>query len=536
MNVVVINGSPRGEKSNSYQLTKAFMEGLNPADITVFHLAKMHIDPCKGCFACWKHTPGKCVIKDDVAEVLERIVEAEIIIWSFPLYYFSVPGLLKNLIDRQLPLILPEMEKNEDGNESGGHPSRYDKAGQRYVLISTCGFYRAAGNYDAVISMFDHFQGNGNHTDIFCGQGELFSVPELRARTEQYLNVVRQAGKEFAAGAISKQTTDQLQQLLYPRDVFEKMADASWGVQTGDSVKTDDSAFFTRQMAALYNKKSYQDKEKVLEIYYTDLDRRYQLWMGKEGCKVVEADFKEATTIIETPYTVWRDISKGKISGSAALMEQKYRVIGDFNIMMNWDYYFNGGIELSKAIVKEDKQQKRTNMNLLLIPWIAVWILISIDNLICGAAGVIISALIPFAWLKYHSTIFEKITIFAVSVFSLLLLLNIDPAVILPGSYLAFGLMWFITGFLAMPLTAHYSKDYYGGERMLDNPIFVRTNRILTVCWGVLYFIIAGFSFVMMDLGNSWLTLAVNSGAPIMMGVFTKWFQKWYPVRVAAGK
>ena len=48
--------------------------------------------------------------------------------------------------------------------------------------LSTCGFYTAEGNYDGVLSLFDHMCGKGNHDHILCGQGELFRVPELHER------------------------------------------------------------------------------------------------------------------------------------------------------------------------------------------------------------------------------------------------------------------------------------------------------------------------------------------------------------------
>ena len=63
--------------------------------------------------------------------------------------------------------------------ESGGHPSRYDMSGKSTVVISTCGFYTAQGNYDCVTSLYDRLCGKGGYTAIFCGQGELFRVKEL---------------------------------------------------------------------------------------------------------------------------------------------------------------------------------------------------------------------------------------------------------------------------------------------------------------------------------------------------------------------
>lgn len=51
-------------------------------------------------FLLERHT-GKCCMEDDMEQVIQDLLWADITIWSFPLYYFTVPGGLKNLIDRQ---------------------------------------------------------------------------------------------------------------------------------------------------------------------------------------------------------------------------------------------------------------------------------------------------------------------------------------------------------------------------------------------------------------------------------------------------
>lgn len=103
MKVLVLNGSPKGERSNTYRLTSAFLEGLRQVqqtEVEVLEVGKLHLLPCRGCFACWSKTPGKCVLQDDMAGVIERLLAADVLIWSFPLYYFGIPGQLKLLIDR----------------------------------------------------------------------------------------------------------------------------------------------------------------------------------------------------------------------------------------------------------------------------------------------------------------------------------------------------------------------------------------------------------------------------------------------------
>ena len=223
MRILLINGSPKDKRSNSLKLAYSFIKGLengctsNKEELSVdeLHIASMNIGACKGCFACWQKTPGRCCINDDMQTVIKKLIRADLILWSFPLYYFNVPGMLKNLIDRQLPMSLPFMSSRQDGYGSGSHDARYDMEGKRHVLISTCGFYSANENYDSVLRMFDHFLGRGNYTTIFCGQGELFRVKELSVRTNEYLAAVKCAGFEYAmTGAISKETDAGLHTLL----------------------------------------------------------------------------------------------------------------------------------------------------------------------------------------------------------------------------------------------------------------------------------------------------------------------------------
>ena len=545
MNVFVINGSPKGTGSNTYQMTKAFLAGMGETgeavEVREAAVNRLNIRPRLGCFSCWNKTPGKCCIGDDMAEVIENMLWADVTVWSFPLYYFSVPGSLKNLIDRQLPMSLPFM--SEDGGEtgSGSHPARFDMTGKRTVVISTCGFYTAEGNYDGVRSLFDHICGRGKYTALFCGQGELFRVPELKGRTEEYLGYVRQAGREYIGGGISGETWERLGELLYPRKIFEEMADASWGVDKETGKKETDTLIFTRQMAALYNKKNWPGHDLVLEMSYTDVNECYQVVLGKDGSTVLTENFRTPTTIVETPLTVWRSISMGEISGSEALMQRKYRVEGDFDLLMNWDTYFSGDSEEEKR--KEPSRSGGihmpsgpTTLNILLIPWIVFWAGTSIHSFWGSMAALCACALVPLWFYRNQKTVYDAVSGALVTGFSVWSLAGAPIRLVIPLSYLAFGVMWTISCFLKIPLTAHYSMNNYGGEEALKNPLFIKTNRILTLAWGVLYLITPIWTYFILDTGIGGWIGAVNSILPVFMGIFTTWFQKWYPAKVARGK
>ena len=74
----------------------------------------------------------------------------------------------------------------------------------------------------------------------------------------------------------------------------------------------------------------------------------------------------------------------------------------------------------------------------------------------------------------------------------------------------------------------------YGGEEALQNVLFLKTNHILTMLWGILYLFTSVFTWFLMRTPVSSLAGLINSVIPVFMGIFTAWFQKWYPAKVAS--
>ena len=97
--VLIIETSLRTE-SNSDILAESFAKGASDAgnDVEVVSMKGRKIGFCTGCFACQKL--GKCVIEDDANEITEKILEAEVIVWATPIYYYEMSGQMKTMIDR----------------------------------------------------------------------------------------------------------------------------------------------------------------------------------------------------------------------------------------------------------------------------------------------------------------------------------------------------------------------------------------------------------------------------------------------------
>ena len=97
--VIVISTSLR-HGSNSDMLADKFVEGAKAAgnDVEKISLTGKDIQFCKGCMGC--HKLGKCVIKDDVNDIMAKVLEADVVAWATPIYYYEMCGQMKTLIDR----------------------------------------------------------------------------------------------------------------------------------------------------------------------------------------------------------------------------------------------------------------------------------------------------------------------------------------------------------------------------------------------------------------------------------------------------
>lgn len=98
--VLILSGSPR-KGGNSDLLCDEFMRGAIESGNSVekIRVADKNIGYCKACYFC-KKSDGQCVIKDDMTEVLQKMIDADVIVLATPVYFYSIDAQLKAVIDR----------------------------------------------------------------------------------------------------------------------------------------------------------------------------------------------------------------------------------------------------------------------------------------------------------------------------------------------------------------------------------------------------------------------------------------------------
>lgn len=140
MKTLIINGSPNKSKGITSYFSAPFVKGLIEAGAIVetLYTSEIKIAPCSGKLICWKREDHSCYHRDYMKYVINKIEEADLLIFATPIHSDGVTGTLKNLFDRLLPL------KEAIFTEKNGrdrHVGRITSKMPYLLLISTCGFY-----------------------------------------------------------------------------------------------------------------------------------------------------------------------------------------------------------------------------------------------------------------------------------------------------------------------------------------------------------------------------------------------------------
>ena len=223
MKILVLNGSPKREKSDTLHITRAFLDGMQDAasqEIHIINVIDRHIEYCTGCFAC-KRNGGTCIHDDDMQAILKEILDSDLLLFSFPLYCYGMPAPLKALLDRTMPLSSMAMQKVGDRYE---HVGQADFSHLRYLMICGCGFPNSRQNFEPAVAQFKQCF-PCNHSILTIPESPMFNVPEAAIVTEPRLALVRQAGKQYAeAGEIDAALLREIGSPMIPEDQYAAIA------------------------------------------------------------------------------------------------------------------------------------------------------------------------------------------------------------------------------------------------------------------------------------------------------------------------
>jgi multimeric flavodoxin WrbA len=125
--VVIVKGSPR-RNGNSATLADQVAAGAESvgAQVDVFYLHGMDIQPCDACEACRASADDECIIEDDMQSIYPKLRQADVLVIASPVYWFTVSAQTKLFMDRCYAL-------------GGGDPSSYALEGKQIGIVLSYG-------------------------------------------------------------------------------------------------------------------------------------------------------------------------------------------------------------------------------------------------------------------------------------------------------------------------------------------------------------------------------------------------------------
>lgn len=545
--VLVLNGSHKQYNSYTLKIAEQFLAGMVAAaddiETEIIDLREQKILACISCFSCWTATPGECIHHDDMKELLKKYVAADIIIWSTPLYHYGISSMMKNFMERTLPLLLPFIDPEGDGVY--GHPYRDQEkmASKKHILISSCGLPTQEKNYEGVFAQFDNLFGKGKWERVICVEGELLGISQLDVHTSPYLDLVKLAGeKVIKEGKIPKQLRAGLDKPFLEIPAYVKTANLKWGVSDTRLSESDGGLIgwdYMKRLEASFNPRIRPRMDGVLQIELTDVKEAYQLVVKNNKCRLLRNDFSKATTSIQTQLTTLERIFEGHIDLGETILDKKFQVEGSFDFINAIRDGLFGNLayqhEKSRKIIPIAFKNTPYWFILTLIPWFFTQLLVDSNPFVAVVLALIMSGFLCAIKKGQELVFFDKITLLY---FSLLTIVTIPQKILLsqtiigPMTYFVLMGIFLLSVFKTVPLTADYTR-FLVGRNALRDTLFIRTNRIITIVWGLICFFQGVLTILLNNTGLAGYAALIPVFLWIPSVLFSIWFIKWYPVNLA---
>jgi len=211
-NIVVLDGGPRNAKySKTTFMVDNFIEGAKHAgaNVETFKLKNYKINHCTGCYTCWTKTPCECIFKDDMTMLRKKYREADMVVFASPLYIFNVTGIMKDFMDRLLPILKPYMLMDKKGYIK--HPDRFPEKGEQgFVVFSAAGFPDIDHNFDGLEAMYRMWDSHNENMylmgEFFMTAAEVIVQTVFSQRNHNIKIVCQKAGEQVVKeGKIDKE-------------------------------------------------------------------------------------------------------------------------------------------------------------------------------------------------------------------------------------------------------------------------------------------------------------------------------------------
>ena len=289
--ILLMNGSPKLEKSVTLILAKAFLAGLTETgdyEVEQIDCYKKKVNYCTGCLTCMYVTDGKCIYDDDYSEFFEKYLSADLVIWSMPVYFYGMPAGVKTFFDRMTMGITSTLEVL-----SGKTLTKVQRKPlyKRTVLVATGVYYSLENNFEPVKKQFELIY-RGNVDFLFSPSVQVLGIPFLQYKTGPYLKEITNIGRRYGEqGCISQKDMDYAAEPLFDLETY--LYFVNHYRYDFYKNKTEELKLILQQMLYTYEPNpALQGRKITAGITLKDMDLVFQLTITANQCFIRYEDFE----------------------------------------------------------------------------------------------------------------------------------------------------------------------------------------------------------------------------------------------------
>ncbi len=359
MKILLVQAIPR-KTGYTAKLLSHFKCGLSmtDSDVNEIDLLSCNIKPCRGCYMCWSATPGRCVIRDDMDQLMEQFIESDIIFLATPMYHYTMNSEMLKFIERTLPFSEYGFNSSPLGvmRNSIRFPEKWKN---KKLGLLTCGAFKEEDNFSAITRTFNLIA-NGMNLDT-CGilirpESYLLRFKAAKPKTITIIEkAFEKAGYELGTnGFIEKETMEKAKTpIVKTSDIYINYAKVYWeyvkeaykeGIHDENIIAervTKDPVILMKELNTYIDPEATARVKAIMYFHFTDRDLKFIIRIDKGKSELIMGQEPEKYDLmVETDSKTWGNVFLRDINPRDALMQKRIILKGDKYLFVNLDKYF----------------------------------------------------------------------------------------------------------------------------------------------------------------------------------------------------
>ena len=355
--ILLLRGNTR-EKGYTKYFTDLFVQGVRETDASLkdVTLPLRDIRACLGCYACWVSTPGRCVQRDDMDELLPEFQAADVLVCATPLYFYTMSSDMKRFFERTLPVTREGLVATPQGllRNRIRDPEQWRK---KTLITIVVGALRDLETFRGVNETFKLL---ADGMDMELGgqltrpESHLISFLYCRPKAiKSVQSAFVTAGREAGTRGVLSPETEKLAALpIAPsQEAFRRYSEVFWSraVESGPagqdvqhvvSKVAADVRILMPEMARRFDPKVAARAKAAIQFDFPDRGLHYRLAVSGGRCELAAEESAAPDLRVTCPSEAWAGIFTGQLDVRQALAAKQIVLEGDRSLFAKLPRWF----------------------------------------------------------------------------------------------------------------------------------------------------------------------------------------------------